>query len=61
MNTSKRLQKVVLPHVRRLPETIVDCLDPFCAALYRERRELLLRFKEALDAAGVEYVEVDHE
>ncbi|ECF5917026.1 hypothetical protein FNH55_07570 [Salmonella enterica subsp. salamae] len=61
MNTSKQLQKVVLPHVRRLPETIVNCLDPFCAVLYRERRELLHRFKEALDAAGIEYVEAEHE
>ncbi|EDF9813695.1 hypothetical protein B5B23_13085 [Salmonella enterica subsp. enterica serovar Tennessee] len=60
-HTPNSTKKVVLPYVRRLPETIVACLDPFCAALYRERRELLHRFKEVLDAAGVEYVEADHE
>lgn len=30
-------------------------LDPFVLALYRERREMLQRFKNALIAAGVEF------
>ncbi|EJH7012408.1 ash family protein [Salmonella enterica] len=59
--TPSHPQKVILPHVRRLSEEAQSHLDPFRLALYRERRELLCRFKQALEAAGVEYVEADHE
>lgn len=53
--------KVVLPHVRRYTEEELSRLDPFLQMLHRERREMLYRFKLALEAAGVEYVEADHE
>ncbi|MGU9774818.1 hypothetical protein ACV3J7_00130 [Salmonella enterica] len=61
MNINIQPQKVILPYVRRLSEEAQSHLDPFCLALYRERREMLQRFKDALNAAGVEYVEADHE
>lgn len=54
--------RVTLPHVRRLSPEAQASLDPFLLALYRERREMLQRFKGALDAAGVEYYEeANHE
>lgn len=52
--------KVILPHVRRIPDDVQANFDPFLLALYRERREMLQRFKQALDAAGVEYVGACH-
>lgn len=52
--------KVILPYVRRYTEAELSLLDPFLQMLHRERREMLCRFKEALKAAGVEYVEVEH-
>lgn len=55
--TPSHPQKVILPHVRRLSEAEFSCLDPFLQMLHRERREMLCRFKQALDAAGVEYME----
>ncbi len=59
--TPHRCQGVVLlPFVRRYPADIEATLDPFVLALYRERREMLCRFKQALDVAGVAYVEADH-
>lgn len=59
--TPHRCQGVVLlPFVRRYPAYIEATLDPFVLALYRERREMLCRFKQALDVAGVAYVEADH-
>ncbi|ASG86692.1 hypothetical protein [Salmonella enterica] len=61
MKTSKQPQKVILPHVRRYTEEEVSRLDPFLQMLHRERRELLQCFKQSLDAAGVEYMEADHE
>lgn len=60
-HTQTHPKKVVLPHVRRIPEDVQATLDPFILALYRERRELLCRFKQALEAAGVEYVEADYD
>ncbi|MER3141057.1 hypothetical protein [Salmonella enterica] len=60
MNISVQPQKVILPHVRRYTEEEQSYLDPFVLALYRERREMLQRFKQALDVAGVAYVEADH-
>ncbi|ELU4452029.1 hypothetical protein ACSRCJ_20660 [Salmonella enterica] len=53
-------EKVILPYVRRYSSEIEATLDPFVLVLYRERREMLQRFKQALEAAGVEYVEADH-
>lgn len=53
--------KVILPYVRRKSAEELSYLDPFLLALYRERREMLQRFKQALDAAGVEYMEADHD
>ncbi|EGB0929065.1 hypothetical protein H6Y00_004560 [Escherichia coli] len=53
-------EKVILPYVRRYSAETESTLDPFVLALYRERREMLQRFKQALEAAGVEYVEADH-
>ncbi|WP_420901411.1 hypothetical protein [Escherichia coli] len=59
--TPHRYQGVVLlPFVRRYPAEIEATLDPFVLALYRERREMLCRFKQALAMAGVAYVEADH-
>ncbi|WP_420902906.1 hypothetical protein [Escherichia fergusonii] len=59
--TPHRCQGVVLlPFVRRYPAEIEATLDPFVLALYRERREMLCRFKQALAMAGVAYVEADH-
>ncbi len=59
--TPHRCQGVVLlPFVRRYPAEIETTLDPLVLALYRERREMLCRFKQALDVAGVAYVEADH-
>ncbi|HAJ6270347.1 TPA: hypothetical protein HMW22_23600 [Escherichia coli] len=53
-------EKVILPYVRRYSAETESTLDPFVLALYCERREMLQRFKQALEAAGVEYVEADH-
>lgn len=61
MNTIEQPQKVILPHVRRYSAEVEATLDPFVLALYRERREMLHRFKKALEAAGVEYMEAGHE
>lgn len=55
--TPSHPQKVILPHVRRLSEEELSHLDPFLQMLHRERREMLCRFKAALDTAGVEYRE----
>ncbi|EKH9632808.1 host cell division inhibitor Icd-like protein [Salmonella enterica] len=53
---------VAIPHVRRLSEEVLSYLDPDLLSVYRERRELLARFKAALNAAGVAFVEgADHE
>lgn len=59
--TAHRCQGVVLlPFVRRYHADIEATLDPFVLALYRERRKMLCRFRQALDVAGVAYVEADH-
>ncbi|EBW6550026.1 hypothetical protein NEC53_002377 [Salmonella enterica] len=60
MNISVQPQKVILPHVRRYTEEELSRLDPFVQVLHRERREMLCRFKQALEKAGIEYVEADH-
>lgn len=60
-HTQTHPKKVVLPYVRRYSAEVQAALDPFVLVLYRERREMLQRFKQALEAAGVEYVEADHE
>lgn len=53
--------KVILPYVRSVPEEIKTRLDPFILALHRQRCEMLHSFKLALEAAGVEYMEADHD
>ncbi len=54
-HTQTHPKKVVLPHVRRYSAEVEATLDPFVLALYRERQEMLQRFKNALIAAGVEF------
>ncbi|WP_330983229.1 MULTISPECIES: hypothetical protein [Enterobacterales] len=55
--TQNNPEKVVLPHVKYYSAEMEAALDPFVLALYHERCEMMLSFKQALDAAGVEYVE----
>lgn len=54
--------KSILPRVRAISEETQACLDPILSEVYRERREPLMRFKEALNIAGIAYAEgADHE
>lgn len=53
--------KVILPYVRRKSAEEQSHLDPFLLAPYRERREMLQRFKQALDLAAIEHMEADNE
>ncbi|MDO3814996.1 hypothetical protein PL222_04790 [Salmonella enterica] len=59
--TPSQPTKVIRPYVRPVPEEIETRLDPFILALHRERCEMLCRFKLALEAAGVEFMEADHD
>ena len=61
MKTDTQYQRVVLPYVRRYSEEELNRLDSCLQMMQRERRELLYRFKKALEAAGVEYVESSYE
>lgn len=59
--TSSQSTKVILPYICPVPEETKTRLDPFILALHRQRCEMLHSFKLALEAAGVEYMEADHD